>query len=769
MLTRPVCVCLFLIVGCIAGEVAARTWTSSDGGHTIEAEFVELLDEGTVRLKRDDGQLVSVPLDRLSAGDQQLVREKSGKPDAGSPSAISPEEAAKLSPDLAAVLKQARSAMARRDLAAAKPLVEKAQSLARSTDDQRYSAQLLAIYNNLTTFWDAYLEEARTIAGTTGLTVGSTPVIVADADGKDLTVRVAGRNCTFDVVKLDTIPSGLAVALAKRSLTRKGASKSLPIDAFRTVDPTGQDQPRWKAAADDHPVANTLEELASAPGDFDGGEIKPNPRTPTPDPRAPQPRPPVGVRPAPVVTPPAPVVIKKADVPAADVRTQSLAQIKEIFQADYEAAKTDQEKYDLALKLYTTAKDTFSDDSVAAYVLFEEALRLTSTAGDVKGPLGIIKTLDERYKDADVVQLKHDTLNACQRKYRTTEEGHLIVDEALATMERAIKENRIELVQPLGDVALVAARKLGEKLLVDEVLLRVKSARAVESVASDYDRALKDLAEAPDDPRANLAVGTFLCLVSDKWDEGLLHLAKGSDKLLATAAEAELNAEDADSKLAAGDAWWEASQEQGADHVVAMRKRARHWYEAALPQLSSLAKLKVERRLEEIKNLEIAREITGGTGEMVKFLADLEIAANSGIAPPRGDGKLHRPVSIGDKTYQHGIWEQPSDGGSYYRAPTHATLNYQLGEEYRFISGTVGISDETKFGDVAPMKFKIFGDGKLLWVSNVLTQRGQTQTFKVSVSKVKVLTLATIGKGYDVYYTQAVWCDPVLTEKKKRQ
>jgi len=62
-----------------AGPVQAemRTWTDSSGAYRVEAELVDEND-GTVRLKRGDGRIVSLPLDRLSPADQAYVRNQRG-------------------------------------------------------------------------------------------------------------------------------------------------------------------------------------------------------------------------------------------------------------------------------------------------------------------------------------------------------------------------------------------------------------------------------------------------------------------------------------------------------------------------------------------------------------------------------------------------------------------------------------------------------------------------------------------------------------------
>jgi len=52
----------------------ARKWTDSTGKHSVEAEFLELAGQ-TVRLRRSDGEVINLPLERLSRFDQQYVQQ----------------------------------------------------------------------------------------------------------------------------------------------------------------------------------------------------------------------------------------------------------------------------------------------------------------------------------------------------------------------------------------------------------------------------------------------------------------------------------------------------------------------------------------------------------------------------------------------------------------------------------------------------------------------------------------------------------------------
>ncbi|MBW3600098.1 MAG: hypothetical protein KY475_22850, partial [Planctomycetes bacterium] len=61
-----------------APQRQARTWTDSTGRHRTQATLLDLAG-GAVRLEKSGGDVVSVPLERLSRSDQQYVREQLGR------------------------------------------------------------------------------------------------------------------------------------------------------------------------------------------------------------------------------------------------------------------------------------------------------------------------------------------------------------------------------------------------------------------------------------------------------------------------------------------------------------------------------------------------------------------------------------------------------------------------------------------------------------------------------------------------------------------
>jgi hypothetical protein len=58
-----------------ASAPSVRTWTDSSGKFQLQAEYVGLEGE-KVRLRKSDGTVIAVPLERLSTADQQFIREK---------------------------------------------------------------------------------------------------------------------------------------------------------------------------------------------------------------------------------------------------------------------------------------------------------------------------------------------------------------------------------------------------------------------------------------------------------------------------------------------------------------------------------------------------------------------------------------------------------------------------------------------------------------------------------------------------------------------
>jgi len=69
-------VCALFLVALTNPFALARKWTDSTGKYAVEAKFVDFK-KGTVQLRKEDGTLIRIALEKLSEADQEFVQ-KSG-------------------------------------------------------------------------------------------------------------------------------------------------------------------------------------------------------------------------------------------------------------------------------------------------------------------------------------------------------------------------------------------------------------------------------------------------------------------------------------------------------------------------------------------------------------------------------------------------------------------------------------------------------------------------------------------------------------------
>ena len=91
---RCLCGALLVLLAASAAQAQAdlRTWTSADGTHKTEANFLDYQNQ-RVQLQKADGQQLALPLSALSKEDREYVRqamtrrqkEKSGRGPNGNP------------------------------------------------------------------------------------------------------------------------------------------------------------------------------------------------------------------------------------------------------------------------------------------------------------------------------------------------------------------------------------------------------------------------------------------------------------------------------------------------------------------------------------------------------------------------------------------------------------------------------------------------------------------------------------------------------------
>jgi serine/threonine-protein kinase len=126
-----------------------------------------------------------------------------------------------------------------------------------------------------------------------------------------------------------------------------------------------------------------------------------------------------------------------------------------------------------------------------------------------------------------------------------------------------------------------------------------------------------------------------------------------------------------------------------------------------------------------------------------------QLGRHGRLGYPKSDG----PITVNGKHSKHGLSTHPG-------ANTSAKVWYHLGKQFQTFRTSVALNDDMA-SSPAPLTFKVFGDGKLLWESKPITKRGEVYDCDVSVKGVDRLALEVFCDGVHSN-AHAVWVEPQL-------
>jgi hypothetical protein len=283
---------------------------------------------------------------------------------------------------------------------------------------------------------------------------------------------------------------------------------------------------------------------------------------------------------------------KKADTAAADKL------VHDIFKVDFAKTKP-ADRTALAEKLLEQAEGS-KDDVNARYVLLSEAATAAAKAGDAVTFLKAAEAMSKSYKIslAEAQAAGVDTLANSFLKDSALAAAQPLLDAA----DAALGTGEFDAAQKLLRAADSASRKGGAKEVTASVGLRTKSLTALRKEFEKLGDARKKLETAPTDGEANLLLGRFLCFVKNDWEAGLPRLVLGSDTTLRAAAEKDDKANTGTSaeKAEAGEVWYKLAASADALQKSNMLAHSLVRYKDALSDATGLAKIKIEKRVEEL-------------------------------------------------------------------------------------------------------------------------------------------------------------------------
>jgi hypothetical protein len=330
---------------------------------------------------------------------------------------------------------------------------------------------------------------------------------------------------------------------------------------------------------------------------------------------------------------------KPAPRPAApDTKAQAEAEkkVKEGYVAEY-AGKAAEERQALATKLLERALKTGGDDALR-YVLLREARDLAARAGDLPLSLRAVEETSFLYA-ADETEGKRAALQTALKSATAAPAATAVAAAALTASDDAVAADNYDGALALVAVARAAALKVpGDAALTGKV---ARAQRRVTYLRGEY-VALRLRTERAGSPEANLALGRFECFHKGDWTKGLPLLAAGGDAALAGLARKDLaRPATAEGEAEVGHGWWDYAQQQPDPVRAHVRRRAREWFQRALPRLPEAERAKVEEKLKVVvgrfvgKPGLVAELFTDeDLKERARTRLDYQVNFNWGFGPP---------------------------------------------------------------------------------------------------------------------------------------
>jgi hypothetical protein len=300
---------------------------------------------------------------------------------------------------------------------------------------------------------------------------------------------------------------------------------------------------------------------------------------------------------------------RRLPVPSGEAVQHDLDIIRSTSRLDWTKANTTAAKRALAKKLVAQSRVYEADcNLVGYYAILQQAHQLAVAAGDAAVAF---ETADElaRYFDIDPLDMKTAAVDKMLKAAKTAKQRAAVVQQGCAVLEEAAVKDEFEVVGQLRQQLRVEARKTHDNELIKSVAALATRNKELAAAFQQFQEAWVTLKSSPDDADANLTVGKYLCLTKGQWERGLPYLAKGSDKELRATARMETPAPPTagNDQVNLADAWWDLGQLRRGPQRTQLLRHAAAWYEKAHEAVQGgLLRTKIEKRLDEIADLEAA-------------------------------------------------------------------------------------------------------------------------------------------------------------------
>ncbi|MEX0586783.1 MAG: hypothetical protein WD176_09070, partial [Pirellulales bacterium] len=327
--------------------------------------------------------------------------------------------------DMVRALTAAKGALGKRQVDQALIETQVATNLAQTPEQKAMCDRLKSLTHYVGEFWKAVRESMKGLKGGEELQIREIIGIVVESSPDSITIKIAGRNRTFDHL---TLPSGVAEVLADRWLKQDDPVSKVIKGAFYAVDPQREPKDARRLWQEAQLAGADVEQLL--PVLDDKYDIKSHAV--------------------------AKVAPKKGAVPGPMVVDAAAAQIKSKFATEIRAAKSKpQANYDLVRKMLEEAALPMDSDA-ARYALICEARDIATNAKLIQIALEAVDTL-EQWFNIDSLPMKAEAITKAAVGAKPAAAKDIAL-EALQLVDQAVEKKNFALADRLAKTANGAAR-----------------------------------------------------------------------------------------------------------------------------------------------------------------------------------------------------------------------------------------------------------------------------------------------------------------------
>ncbi len=240
------------------------------------------------------------------------------------------------------------------------------------------------------------------------------------------------------------------------------------------------------------------------------------------------------------------------------------------------------------------------EDPVLELAVLQCATDLAVEAADVSLVRRTCNAIGARFQ-LSPSQLKLDALRKTAPYAITTESRGALVEGCLASGFEAIAADEYPAASSFREMAASTGLTAANPHFVEETrFLSNEVVRCADGYVA-AEKFIQTRRQNPNDPKACLEEGKFLCFVKGDWDDGLSLLARGSDDGIKSAAQGELSPAPATpgQDIALGDRWAGLADAAPGTARAALLRRARFWYLKAIANSKDTEKAGLRGRLAE--------------------------------------------------------------------------------------------------------------------------------------------------------------------------